>query len=177
MNDTCNYIQQPHVNYVLLMDNACAVFDRLALNWAVFTFLSNLHAHFLQLNRLLLPAELLRDSVWTSNVSCYQRRETTGSSSCWPHVRITVTSTFARLKTLLVWLEMRQEYGFCVNIRTEPTGASGEHENTQTRLLIYCPITRQITATGDVERSLFIETGKQKKNRVFCSPALFTDRL
>lgn len=70
-------------------------------------------------------------------------------------------------KTLLVWLEMRQEYGFCVNIRTESTGASGEHENTQTRLLIYCPITRQITATGDVERGVCL-VRMANRNRTEC---------
>lgn len=155
----------------------CAV-DRLALNWAVFTFSANLHAHFLQLNRLFRPSELPLDSVWTSNVSRYQRRETSGSSSCWPHVHITVTSALAWLETLLVWLEMKQEYGFCVNIQTEPTGASGKHENTQTRLLVDRPITGQIPATGDTGRGV-CSVGLANRNRTACIQcfALFTEYL
>lgn len=72
------------------MGSSSAVFDRLHLNWALFTFIANLLGHLLQLHNLFLPPGLPLDSVWTSNVSCYKRRETAGSSSCWPHVHITV---------------------------------------------------------------------------------------
>lgn len=164
---------------ICIINGRCmCAFDRLALNWAVFTFSANLHAHFLQLNRLFRPSERPLDSVWTSNVSRYQRRETTGSSSCWPHVHITVTSALARLETLLVWLEMKQEYGFCVNIQTEPTSASGEHENTQTRLLVRRPITGRITATGDTGRGVCL-VGLANRSRTTCIErfALFTDHL
>lgn len=164
---------------ICIINGQCmCAFDRLALNWAVFTFSANLHAHFLQLNRLFRPSELPRDSVWTSNVSRYQRRETTGSSCCWPHVHITVTSALAWLETLLVWLEMKQEYGFCVNIQTEPTGASGKHENTQTRLLVDHPITGQITATGDTGRGVCL-AWLANRNRTVCIKcfALFTEYL
>lgn len=73
---------------------------------------------------------------------------------------------------------MKQEYGFCVNIQTEPTGASGKHENTQTRLLVYRPITGQIAATGDTGRGVCL-VPLANRNRTACMEgfALFTDRL
>lgn len=161
-NDTSNYLQEEHMLKMHFNRQHMCCFWQFVLNWAPFASLANLQGHFLQRRSLFPPSELPRDSVWTSNVSCYQRRESTGSGSCWPHVRITVDARSAEKNTSsLTGNEARIWHR--VNTQTEPSAAG---ENTQTRLLDR-PITGQITATGDAGRGVCLAR-LANRNRTEC---------